>query len=69
MPIKTWYEDPEDIELSALMPFLAKLAYVDDIRIILAQCVTFGKTGEIDEDLLDVITGIQAIRALSSGVS
>jgi len=36
------------------MPFLSKLAYVDDVRQILTKCVTFGKTGEIDEDVLDV---------------
>ena len=69
VPIKTWYEDPEDIELLALMPFLAKLAYVDDVRVVLAQCVTFGKTGEIDEDLLDVSSGMQAIKVVMSGDS
>lgn len=67
VPIKTWYEDPTDIELSALMPFLAELAYIDDVRKVLAQCVTFSKTGEIDEDLLDAKTGLQAIRSLMSG--
>ncbi len=51
------------------MPFLSKLAYVDDVRVVLAKCVTFGKTGEIDEDLLDVSTGMQAIKALVSGES
>ena len=66
VPIKTWYEDPEDTELLALMPFLAKLAYIDDVRKVLAQCVTFGKMGEIDEDLLDVTAGIQAIKAFVS---
>ena len=51
------------------MPFLAELAYIDDVRKVLAQCVTFSKTGEIDEDLLDAKTGLKAIRALMSGDS
>ena len=49
------------------MPFLSELAYIDDVRTILTQCVTFSKTGEIDEDLLDVKTGLQALRSLMSG--
>ena len=61
VPIKTWYEDLEDVELLTYMPFLSKLAYVDDVRSILNKCVTFGKTGEIDEDVLDVSLGIKAI--------
>jgi len=46
------------------MSFLSKLAYVEDVRPILVQCVTFGKTGEIDEDLLDVNLGLNAINKL-----
>ena len=51
------------------MPFLAELAYIEDVRKVLAQCVTFSQTGEVDEDLLDVKTGLKVIRALMSGDS
>lgn len=32
MPIKNWYEDRSDTELSSYIPILEKLAYVDDVR-------------------------------------
>jgi hypothetical protein len=46
------------------MPFLIELAYVPDVRTILSQCVTFGNTGEIDEDRLDTDLGLTAIKLL-----
>jgi hypothetical protein len=44
------------------MPFLTELAYVSDVRTILSKCVTFGNTGEIDEDRLDPELGLTAIK-------
>ncbi len=32
MPIKNWYDDRSDTELSCYVPILEKLAYVDDVR-------------------------------------
>lgn len=46
------------------MSFLTELAYVPDVRTILSQCVTFGNTGEIDEDRLDIDLGITAIKLM-----
>jgi len=37
MPIKNWYEDRSDTELSSYIPILEKLAYVDDVRNYLSQ--------------------------------
>jgi len=36
VPIKTWYEDAEDRALQQYLPFLTKLAYVEDVRLVLA---------------------------------
>lgn len=69
VPIKTWYDDPEDVELSLLLPFLTELAYVPDVRTILSQCVTFGNTGEIDEDRLDTDLGLIAIKHMKQNQS
>jgi CTD small phosphatase-like protein 2 len=32
VPIKSWYDDEQDVELLRLVPFLEKLAHVDDVR-------------------------------------
>ena len=32
VPIKSWYDDAEDMELLRLLPFLEELAHVDDVR-------------------------------------
>lgn len=32
IPIESWYDDDEDIELLRLIPFLEQLAHVDDVR-------------------------------------
>lgn len=32
MPIKNWYDDKSDTELSCYIPILEKLAYVNDVR-------------------------------------
>lgn len=31
MPIKNWYDDPNDKELFAYIPILEKLQFVDDV--------------------------------------
>ena len=32
VPIKSWYDDEDDVELLRLLPFLEELAHVDDVR-------------------------------------
>ncbi|KAK2194717.1 bifunctional FCP1 homology domain/Dullard phosphatase domain [Babesia duncani] len=33
--IESWYEDPNDVELLKLLPLLSRLAYVDDVAMLL----------------------------------
>lgn len=37
---------------------------MEDVRDILAECVVFGKTGEVDEDTLNIELGTQAFLKL-----
>ncbi|KAI3934814.1 hypothetical protein MKW98_026222 [Papaver atlanticum] len=37
IPIASWYTDPQDDELSTLLPFLERLAAADDVRPIIAE--------------------------------
>ncbi|MCL7031843.1 hypothetical protein MKW94_001617 [Papaver nudicaule] len=40
IPIVSWYFDPQDEELSTLLPFLERLAAADDVRPIIAERFT-----------------------------
>lgn len=33
--VTSWFDDPEDRELSELIPFLEDLSLVDDVRVVL----------------------------------
>ncbi|XP_026409844.1 nuclear envelope morphology protein 1-like [Papaver somniferum] len=37
IPIASWYSDPQDKELSTILPFLKRLAVADDVRLIIAE--------------------------------
>ncbi|XP_020574354.1 CTD small phosphatase-like protein 2 isoform X2 [Phalaenopsis equestris] len=37
IPIKSWFDDPADQALTSLLPFLESLAYVDDVRPLIAN--------------------------------
>ncbi|KAI3895121.1 hypothetical protein MKX03_010988 [Papaver bracteatum] len=37
IPIRSWYSDPHDEELSTLVPFLERLAAADDVRPIIGE--------------------------------
>ncbi|KAJ4787707.1 CTD small phosphatase-like protein [Rhynchospora pubera] len=43
IPIKSWYDDPSDIELIRLLPFLETLAEADDVRPLISK--TFNVIG------------------------
>lgn len=46
VPIESWYDDDNDIELLRLLPFLEKLAHADDVRPIISK--TFGLRDLVD---------------------
>lgn len=47
VPILSWYDDMGDMELLRIIPFLERLAYVDDVRKYLPK---INKESQIDYD-------------------
>ncbi len=64
IPIKSWYDDLNDAELSKLAPFLISLSSVEDVRSVLQKCVTICRTGEFDKDHIDIHKGSKMIELI-----
>lgn len=47
LPILSWYEDPNDVELMRLVPALRLLSQIDDVRPVILQS-TFENEFNID---------------------
>ena len=43
LPIVSWYEDPADMELQRMMPFLEFMATVEDVRPYLQMVTSYGR--------------------------
>lgn len=60
IPIKTWFDDENDLELEALSPFLERLAKVNDIRDYLREIII--------DNVIDYNEAIEMIERIDNGV-
>ena len=51
VPILSWYDDMSDIELLRIVPFLEKMAYIDDVRKYLPK---INKENLVDYDQVEL---------------
>jgi len=46
---------------------LIQLSSVDDVREVLNKCVKLGKTGDLDEDKIDIVQGLNFMCQMKNG--